>query len=366
MSVEINEREIVDDFMSTSEIGLAVLSKSELSVIYENDLFANWIPKTEEKQLNVNTFKPVKLEKFLAKGRPYSCEFEIKSQKRSRVLKLDFFNRNDHQILVTVKDYSKEKEKDYLLNSYTKIVEKNRSELERSLSLIAAQKEDLLKVNKALERERNTVELRALQAVINPHFVSNCLASIQRFVVDKKAELAVNYISNFGNLMRLSFQQSYHDYVSIEDILLTLETYVLIEKMRIDHSWELIIDIDSSIDVANSKIPPLLIQPFLENAIWHGISKKKGDGIIKINMNLIDEITLQCIVEDNGVGRMYHANKNSNKKEATLHSLNVTNKRLDILWKEHQRQYTIQYTDLFDANNSPAGTKVELLIPLSF
>ena len=351
------------------QLGLAIFDWDTLLPSYENALFLEWLPAVEGKVMlseRLPALKIDRLRKRLLKGSAFSSEHEIKVENRSKILKLHFSRTDSGQIFVNTTDYTKEKEVEYLLDSYVKMAESNKRKLEQSLEKIKAQKEELIVMNSALERERNMIELSALQAVINPHFVSNCLASIQRFIVDHDTEMSVNYLSHFGKLMRLSFEQSYLDYVAISDILQLLATYASIEKIRIDHKWELIFDIDEKLDIQNLKIPPLLIQPFLENAIWHGINNKKEGGLVKLTLILIDEHTLKCVVEDNGLGRKASDEDQVPKVKSRLHSLNVTSKRLDIMWQEHERSHQIRYEDPVDEDGNPCGTKVELLIPISF
>ena len=358
------DQETLVQFFQLSQTGIALLDITTLVPTYKNEFFAQWFPETASIDKLIPSFSVDKLKKKLGRGKDYSCEHEIKRNNRSKIIKLQFSQPNDTNIYVIATDYTKEKEQEFLLDSYVKMAESNRIKLEKSLATIRSQKEELLVINAALERERNSVELRALQAVINPHFVSNSLASIQGFILEKEVKTAVNYIAYFGKLMRLSFEQAYYDYVSIREILVLLETYVSIEKMRVDKYWELVLKIDEQVSVDNLKIPPLLIQPFLENAIWHGINKKEGDGRVIVQFDLIDEITLKCTIEDNGVGRKFNE-QFQEKNKNSLHSLNVTSKRLNILWEEHERKHDIVYTDLFEGDK-PAGTRVELFIPINF
>ena len=361
------EKEALSELLSNSKIGVALYNWEDLSPQYENKLFSEWFPKVEKDNLGgrIPSLNIEKLKKKLLNGNTYSLEYEIKTKNRSKILKLDFTKSESSHIFIKTVDYTKEKELEYLLDSYSKLAERNRRQLEESLEVIKNQKVELIKTNSSLEREKNNIELRALQAIINPHFVSNCLASIQSFILDNDISNSVNYLSHFGKLMRLTFVQSFNDYISISEILLILRTYVSIEKIRINHEWDFEIIVDENIDIENSKMPPMLIQPFLENAIWHGINHKKSGGIITVTLHLVDEITLKCTVEDNGLGRKNTAKSKENKK-ATLLSLNVTGQRLDILWQEYVRKHQIRYTDLKSRDGTPSGTKVELLIPLDF
>jgi len=360
--------EILEELVSNSNIGIALYKWEELTPEYENEQFIEWLPKKKgdtELTQRIPTLKIERLKKKLEKGSSYNIDYEIKKNNRSKIIKLHFSQTKSSSIFIKATDYTKEKELEYMLDSYIKMAEDNSHRLEESIEVIKNQKKELLKAYNDLERERNSIELRALQAVINPHFVSNCLASIQRFILDNDTEPSVNYLSHFGQLMRMNFEQSYSDYVSLNEIFRILETYVSIEKIRIDHPWEFSLNADNIIDAENIKIPPLLIQPFLENAIWHGINEKKVGGIIRIDFDQIDEITLKCTIEDNGLGRKKN-DVNKKKRKDTLHSLNVTGKRLDILWAEYEQKRKITYTDLETAEGLGCGTRVELYIPINF
>lgn len=361
-------KEVLDDLLHHSQMGIAIFNGEDLSLTYENETFSEWFIKKEEPNelaTRLPSLKIDRLKKRLDRGSTYSIDFEIKQNNRSKVIKIHFSKISGSLIFVKATDYTKEKELEYMLDSYVKMAEENSHRLEESLEIIKQQKMELQKAYNDVERERNSIELRALQAVINPHFVSNCLASIQRFIVDNDIEPSVNYLSHFGQLMRMNFEQSYTDYVSLNEIFRILETYVSIEKIRIDRPWEFQLNVHDVIDSENIKIPPLLIQPFLENAIWHGINEKQVGGVVKVEFVQLDEITLKCTIEDNGVGRK-RSEENKPKRKATLHSLNVTGKRLDILWADYDQKREIVYTDLETENGEPCGTRVELYIPINF
>lgn len=363
------QSEILREIENDDQLAIGLFDYKNLKELYTTNLFKSWLGSDKQEpdlpayipNLNID-----RLKKKLVRKNQFNSEIEIKENNRSKIIKLQIRQTSSSHLLVKAIDYSKEKEVEYLLDSYVKMSEKDKKRLEESLSIIEKQKAHLIETNEALAKERNSIQLRALQAVINPHFVSNCLASIQRFIVDNDVELSVNYLSYFGKLMRMSFEQSYYDYVSLDEIIQLLNTYVAIEKIRIRHNWSFVIEIEKQIETNNIKIPPMLIQPFLENAIWHGINHKTTGGLVQINLELINEITLKCTIEDNGAGRIPDEEVNDKSHKTALHSLNVTGERLDIMWKDHQQNHKIIHTDLKTNEGIPCGTKVELLIPITF
>lgn len=351
-------------FIEHSQTAYAFCDK-DIAILYANEKFENLFVMPTFKDF-LSTQKAIKLDAIIArieKRGKHNIKVEIKSQSRIRVFELRFILIDNEHILIEVQELTKEKELEYMLDSYSRISEQNKKKLELSIETINQQKDELIKLNADLIRERNIVELRALQAVINPHFVSNCLMSIQKFIVANQVNQSIQYVSQFGKLMRLSFEQAYIDYVSIADVIGIIKIYVEIERMRITNDWKFIIQIDEKLNIENLKIPPMLIQPFIENAIWHGVSKVESEGEIILSMEQMNEFTLRCTVINQGKGKK---NIPEITKKKSLHSLNVTKKRLDILWKEYNKQYDITYSDIEDKETQLHGKKVEIMIPINF
>ncbi len=159
---------------------------------------------------------------------------------------------------------------------------------------------------KQLETEyaKNKIELehKALRAQMNPHFLFNSLNSIQRMFIEGKTDSANDAMADFGNLLRRILNNSGKDKISLKEEIDTLKLYLDIEKMRCDNCFDFEFDVEETLDLLNTKVPPLIIQPFVENAIWHGILPKKQKGNIKISISQNAEQNLICMIEDNGVG----------------------------------------------------------------
>lgn len=226
---------------------------------------------------------------------------------------------------------------------------------------------------KNLEKEKELSEtnkriaefkLIALRSQMNPHFIFNSLSAIQYFITTNNKESAINYLSKFAKLIRRILENSIHTKILLEDEIDFINRYLEIESLRFENRLEYFIEVDESIDEHNIEIPSMLIQPFIENSIIHGLMNKNGKGIIKINIrNQNNYIT--CIVEDNGVGRQEAAKiKESKIIEHKSIGMAVTDDRLQILNRDKENKVSMQIEDLFDESGNPAGTRVVINIPI--
>ncbi len=205
-------------------------------------------------------------------------------------------------------------------------------------------------------------QLSALQAQMNPHFVFNSINSIQNFILKKDVSQAYDYLTKFSKLIRLVLQNSRKKEISIHEDLEVLRLYVTLEQLRFDHAFEYHEEISHTVDIHNTLIPPMLIQPHIENAIWHGIMPLEGlrKGRILLQIDL-DRDTVIIIIEDNGAGRK--PNEENSQHESL--SIKVTEERLRIvnsLYKNKKSDFEV--IDLTDKDGYPAGTRVRLRIPI--
>lgn len=205
-------------------------------------------------------------------------------------------------------------------------------------------------------------EMAALRARMNPHFIFNALNSINRYIVRKDRETASDYLTKFSKLIRLILEHSGAQYISLSSELEALRLYTEIESLRFDDKFDFNVNVEDGIHADSIRIPSMIIQPFIENAIWHGLMHKKEKGIISLYIRWLNESRLKIIIEDNGVGR-----KNASElKSSTSHAgkslgMQLTEERLKVLSEGNN---TIRIIDLSDAENKPAGTRVELEIEL--
>ena len=210
---------------------------------------------------------------------------------------------------------------------------------------------------KALEAELQSLEGKALQSQMNPHFVFNSLNSIQSFIATGDTMKSEIYLSKFSNLLRKTLNNSRTTSVTLVAELENIQTYLELEKMRFEDRLRYEIIVDNDVEQDLIEIAPMIIQPFIENAIVHGIGPKKEGGVIQIHISAKNNNALRCVITDNGIGR----GASTIKEHHSLGTAIVT-KRLSLL--SHEVEGTITYTDLKNLEQEPTGTKVELIIPI--
>jgi two-component sensor histidine kinase len=204
------------------------------------------------------------------------------------------------------------------------------------------------------------LELKALRAQMNPHFIYNALNSIQALVLNNQTDKASLYISKFGRLLRQVLNHSEQSSISLTEELHALELYIQLEQLRLNVPLQYHIRPDTSINTDEEEIPPLVLQPIVENALWHGLSRKQGEKTLDIALRsgnewLIVEIT------DNGIGRQQAASQKTTNSHTTSKGMEITGRRI----KEYNRLRgisAIDIIDLYDDAQQPAGTKVILHI----
>lgn len=199
-------------------------------------------------------------------------------------------------------------------------------------------------------------ELKALRAQMNPHFIFNSLNSIGDYVAKNDSEKAKHYLSKFSKIMRQTLEFSNEKEISLKEDLSLLEHYIQMERLRMGNSFHYSITVDAQIDQQNTMVPPMILQPFVENSIWHGISKKEGTGHINIKIKKENDM-LQCTVDDNGVGITPNADTSELKKSL---GQNITRKRIDIINKNKQANGNVTIRNKPDGQ----GVVVEVRLPL--
>lgn len=211
------------------------------------------------------------------------------------------------------------------------------------------------------------IELQALRAQMNPHFIFNTLASIQYFITDNNVESANQYLSKFAKLMRSIIHNSRRKKVPLKDEIQALELYIQMEQLRCNYSFDYEIKCSENIDVNDDEIPGLLIQPYVENAIWHGLMYiKDRKGILKISLDKKDDL-LKCVIDDNGIGRKKSMElKAQSLKPHQSVGMSITKERLDILNSVQNSKLSVTIIDKVNNETQESeGTKVEIFIPLS-
>lgn len=200
-------------------------------------------------------------------------------------------------------------------------------------------------------------EMKALRSQMNPHFIFNSLNSISDYISKHDITMADYYLTKFAKLMRLILEHSEKREVPLNDDLKALELYMQLEAMRLNNKFVYEVHVDDSIDRETTLVPPLLLQPFVENSIWHGLAPKEGNGKIDIRIERQNG-TIKCIVQDNGVGRKQNGSAPANEEKGSL-GIKITKARIDILNQIKQSNATVEFTDL------PEGTRVEVKLPMT-
>lgn len=217
-----------------------------------------------------------------------------------------------------------------------------------------------------LEQEKLEIEQRLLRAQMNPHFMFNALNSIQAFISDNNTMQAELYLSKFARLMRYYLDSSFKNSVSLQEEITGLQNNIELEQLRLDHSFSFELIVDDSIEPEDVEVPPMLIQPFVENAIKHGLRSRGVGGVLKVHYQMINDETMKCTVEDNGVGRDVTTKMKLIKSGHASRGIEITRSRLRQIWNSHYKSEYFRITDLKNANNTPVGTRVEILFPVKY
>jgi len=217
----------------------------------------------------------------------------------------------------------------------------------------------------ALEKQYRDTELKALKAQMNPHFIFNALNSIQEYILLNQKDLASDYLGKFADLIRTYLNHSDAGYISIGEEVESLNLYLELEKLRFEDKLNYTITVDQSINTESHSIPTMFIQPYVENALKHGLLHKKEDRRLDINFNHDTTNVITCIITDNGIGRA--KSQAINNKKQHLHksfALKASKSRLELLNEKTDHKIGVEIEDLF-TNNEASGTKVILKIPLT-
>jgi len=213
-----------------------------------------------------------------------------------------------------------------------------------------------------IEKARIRIEQKLLHSQMNPHFIFNSLNSINSFIGENNTTEAQVYLTKFARLMRLILENSRKVTVALIDEIQALKLNLELEQLRFDDRFEFKIDVDPGIDPEDIYIPPMLIQPFIENAIKHGIKGREDKGLITLTIIAKDELLI-CTVEDNGVGREITMKDKKDLEAHTSLGTQVTMERLEIIRQEKTNRAGVVITDLKDEKDIGIGTKVVLTIP---
>lgn len=315
---------------------------------------------------------------YLAKSKIYEAIGDYKNSleyyHKYTVVKDSIFNEEKHhQITELETKYETEKKDKELLqlseeNSKQKIIIlKNRYFLFGILFVLLVvvlfgalfiRQSKIRSRQKALELEN-----KLFRSQMNPHFIFNSLSAIQYYVTSNKPVEAGAYLSDFAKLMRLVIENSRQEYITIEQEIDALQYYLEFQKLRFENSFEYNLELDENIETDETLIPPMLTQPFIENALEHAFKDRKNGNKLNVRYQLTNN-NLLVEVEDNGIGRekALSMNKTSHKSFA----IDVTRKRLERLNRKNKNKIFFEIIDLKKDEDTPLGTKVKFLLPLIY
>ncbi|MEN1783529.1 MAG: histidine kinase [Bacteroidota bacterium] len=209
------------------------------------------------------------------------------------------------------------------------------------------------------------LEQNMLRSQMNPHFLFNSLNSIKLYIINNDRKNAVHYLNKFSKLVRRILEGSTLKETSLAEELETVSLYLNIERIRFSEGIQYSISVEDDVDPEQIKIPSLLLQPFLENAIWHGLSSKEGPKNIWLDVRRKNSIHLLISIVDNGVGRQVSENIKKNRMiQRKSLGINITKERLANFVKDYKYGFDLKIIDLFDDNGQAKGTKVVLEIPM--
>ena len=267
-----------------------------------------------------------------------------------------------------IDDERKENQENYIaqLKINQVLAEKTNQELEEKIQErtdeVVAYQNQIQEQKKAelqliYEKKISDIENVALRSQMNPHFLFNSLNAIKFFILSNQNKQATNYLNRFSKLIRLILEHSKESVISLTDELTALKLYLEIESTRFDDTFSYTINIQNDVSVDQLFVPPLLLQPFVENAIWHGLLPKKN-GEKLLNISILVEVThFVFVIEDNGIGR--ELSKQKKEKDSRSHrslGMKITEERIDLFNKNSKRNIDLTIIDL--PNHS--GTRVEI------
>ena len=254
------------------------------------------------------------------------------------------------------------------------MVIRNRTQQKFKLQFEKSEKESQLALERLenskqlaeLQQQKSEMEMQALRAQMNPHFIFNSLNSINRFILQNNKAEASEYLIKFSKLVRMILQNSQASLISLESELESLSLYLEMEALRFNYHFDYKISVPKDLDVEMLKVPPLIIQPYVENAIWHGLMHKEEKGQLDIEV-WQEEDWLYLKITDNGIGRKKASSLES--KSATKHKsmgLRITASRIAMMQQSNGQESPVKINDLVDPDGTAAGTEVIIKMPLLY
>lgn len=262
-----------------------------------------------------------------------------------------------------IKQLNKNKELQHKLNEQLEeLVKEQTTEILRKKQELEEQRKIQLEIE--YDKKLTEIELKAIRAQINPHFIFNCLNSIQLFVMQRDYEYAQKYLSDFSYLIRKTLDFSRRNFISLSDEIAYLNTYLGLEKMRFENKMEYELIVDPLIATAELEIPAMLLQPYVENAVKYGMTSSRNHiGHLLIQFNQVAPDMLECLVEDNGIGINLSKTMRTLPKHHQSSGMEISSNRAELLNKMYNTGIHIDIIDKSENNSLESGTIVRILIP---
>jgi ligand-binding sensor domain-containing protein len=217
-----------------------------------------------------------------------------------------------------------------------------------------------------LQQQKTELEMQALRAQMNPHFIFNSLNSINRFILQNNKTQASEYLAKFSRLVRLILLNSQSPLIPLANELEALQLYLELEALRFEQRFDFRITLDGGVDDAMIKVPPLVIQPFTENAIWHGLMHKEEKGHLNIKL-FIEDDALCCMINDDGIGRNHAAQiKNRDGNTHRSMGMRITADRIALMKQKSLVHASIVVNDIVQPDGNPGGTEVIIKLPVVY
>jgi ligand-binding sensor domain-containing protein len=205
-------------------------------------------------------------------------------------------------------------------------------------------------------------EQKALRSQMNPHFIFNAMNSIQYFIAENDKKKAVVYLAKFSFLVRRIIENSKKNVVNLEEEIANAQLYLELEKLRFGDKFDFTVEVDENINPSELNIPTMLLQPYLENAIWHGIMPKEEKGLVSLKIQLV-EGDLVCTIEDNGIGRDKVREMSRRKNLDTSGGMKNILERIELMNAMYKTNLSLEVVDLYSDNKEALGTRVLITIP---
>jgi len=213
--------------------------------------------------------------------------------------------------------------------------------------------------------EKLQLEHQALYAMMNPHFTFNALQSIQYFIHRQDKKAANKFLSSFAKLVRKNLESTKSDFISLNEELDRLKLYLSLEKMRFPEKFDYSVSSDPDIVLSDIQIPPMILQPFVENSIKHGIMPLDADGMIEVDLHKQDEDYLSITIKDNGIGieasKKAHANR---PNDHVSKGMQITLDRLALFARMTDKNYALDIKEIKNEKGEVKGTLVEMILPI--